>query len=87
MSAPDCLVAANQPWNGQWSVSRPLDYIPCLYRMHQLIARDLLKLGSRLTGWEASFLQTLVFQSKDLTETQAALLRRIEQDHGREVAP
>ena len=86
MIALDPLATANQPWDGRWSVSRPADYVPCLYRMHQLTARDLLRLGFRLTGWEATFLQTLVFQSKSLTEMQTALLRRIEQDHLCEVA-
>ena len=80
MSAPDSISTANKPWNGRWSVSRPDDYIPGLYRIHQLTARHLLWLGSRLSGWEATFLQTLAYQSKELSEMQAALLRRIERD-------
>ena len=81
MSAPDLIANANEPWNVQWSVSRSADYIPGLYRMHQLVSRDLLQLGSRLTGWEAAFLQTLTFQSNAPTKTQAMWLRRIERDH------
>ena len=86
MSAPDSISTANKPWNGKWSVTRPLGYVDGIYRMHQLTSRHLLWLGSQLTGWEAAFLQTLTFQSSAPTKTQAMWLRRIERDHSCEGA-
>lgn len=69
-----------KPWNGVWTVEASPDYVPGLYRMHQVIAHGFLKSGTALTEWECSFLQALARQPADLSETQSYWLRRIERD-------
>ena len=79
MSPPD----ANAPWDRQWRVPKPGDYTPGLYRMHQVVAFDLLRSCAGLTEWEATFLQTIAYQGADLSEMQRFWLARIELEHGR----
>ncbi|MBY6015120.1 hypothetical protein KUV75_09440 [Qipengyuania gaetbuli] len=74
-------------WDGRtWFVKRPADYTPGLYALHQIDARELLKAGSRLDEWEASFLQTIAFQWRDLSAAQSHWLARIARTHGSRVA-
>lgn len=69
-----------KPWNGVWTVKASPDYIPGLYRMHQVIAHGFLKSGTPLTEWECNFLQTLALQPAELLDIQSHWLNRIERD-------
>ena len=76
-----------QPWDGRtWFVSRPSDYTPGLYAFHQLEARELLKKGRGLNEWEASFLQAVAYQWRDLSPAQDHWLRKIGCTHRSKVA-
>ena len=77
------LATANLPWDGRWSIQSPADDKPGLYRVHQLDARDLLRHGAgRLTNAEASFLQVVAYQWRNLSGLQAHWLRKLERQHG-----
>lgn len=69
-----------KPWDGVWTVKASPDYIPGLFRMHQVIAHGFLKSGLPLTEWECQFLQALARQPSVLSETQSYWLGRIERD-------
>jgi hypothetical protein len=71
------------PWDGRCTVAKPADYIPGLYRIHQLIAFDLLRSSARLTNWEAALLQTVAYRSGSLSELQSFWFNKVERDHTR----
>ena len=50
-------------WDGRWTVPKPDDYLPGLYRMHQLKARWVLSAGAALTEADARLLQTIAYQA------------------------
>jgi hypothetical protein len=74
---------ANAPWDGRRTIAKPADYIPGLYRIHQLIAFDLLRSRARLSNWEAALLQTVAYQSGSLSELQSFWFNKVERDHTR----
>lgn len=71
---------ANDLWDGRWTVEKPSDYIPGLYRFHQIEARGILKRAKSLTKWEAALLQSLAFQDKDLSPAQRYWLGRLDRE-------
>ena len=74
-------------WDGRTQyVARPADFVEGVFRLHQIEARDLLRLGSRLNEWEASILQALYYQGAEPSEAQAYWLSRIAEVHALEVA-
>lgn len=76
----DELATAMEPWNGQLFVRRPPDYQPGLFRMHQIIASDLLRQRDGLTNWAARLLQTIRYQFQELSPAQTYWLNRLERD-------
>ena len=82
MSARD----PNAPWDRQWRVAKPDDYVPGLYRLHQIGAFDVLRKGYGLTEWEAEFLQLVAYQSGPLSTLQRYWLERIERERLGEMA-
>lgn len=79
-AARDPLQHGAEPWDGVWRVERPADYLPGLYRMHQLVAHDLLTQAKGLSEWQAALLQVIRYQSKPLTPTQRHYLDRFEKE-------
>jgi hypothetical protein len=73
------IARANEPWDGVRRVQPPADYIRGLYRMHQLVADDLLRQCRSLSNWEATFLQVVRYQGGTLTPAQRHYLGKIEQ--------
>ena len=73
---------ALKPWDGVWRVERPADFVPRLYRFHQVRAHDLLKRNPGLTEWDAHLLQVLYFKRQTLSPGQTYWLDRIEREAG-----
>lgn len=77
---------ARRPWNRKWQVETPADYVPGLYRLHQIVAHGFLQSGTPLTEWESMFLQTIARHPRDLSETQTYWLNRLERELTGEMA-
>ena len=79
MSAPPAIAA----WDGQWRVPKPEGFKHGLYRPHQVDALNLLRTARGLTEWDATLLQVVAYQSRDLSGLQRFWLARIEREHER----
>lgn len=76
----DATFDAMDRWDGRWTVPKPADYTPGLYRVHQIEARNLLKQRNSLTKWEATFLQAVAYQFGTLSPGQRYWLARLERE-------
>ena len=68
------------PWDGRHKFVEPsAEYVPCLYRLEQLIAGSILRDGSAgLNCWEASFLQGILYRPGVLSDLGRARLSMLE---------
>jgi hypothetical protein len=82
----DELAHANEPWDRVRRLPAPEDYVPGLYRVHQVIADHLLRECPNLTNWEARLLQVIRYQSRDLGPVQRHHLLKLEQRADRRAA-
>lgn len=73
-------------WDGRWTVPKPADYVPGLYKMHQLRARWVLSAGAALTVADARLLQTVAYQAAAPSNLQRFWLERLEREHLRMAA-
>lgn len=76
----------NGAWDRVWRVPKPAEYIPGLFRPHQIDAFGLLRSRCPLTEWEAQFLQIVAYQVGDPSSLQRFWLRRIEREQLGEMA-
>lgn len=82
MSAPPAIA----PWDGCYRVKKPDGYTPGLYRPHQIDALDLLRTARGLTEWDATLLQVVAYQERDLSGLQRFWLTRLVREHGEAVS-